>query len=78
VARGSRVEDNVVVPLVLIRQQRGKVVKRNLIQVGSGIGADQQDPFSAIGQIQRDSRGERCFAHPTLACEEQMPCWMVQ
>ena len=46
---------------------------QHFIEVGSGVGADQQHLLSTVGQVQRHRCRQRGFAHSPLAGEKQMP-----
>ena len=44
----------------------------HFIEIGGGIGADQQYAFAGVGQRQRYGSGHRSFADTTLAGKEQV------
>jgi hypothetical protein len=48
---------------------------QDFVQVGGGIGANEQDPFSRIGQRNGCGAGQRGLTHATFASEEQISRW---
>ena len=58
-----------------MRHRGGGVFKlhtQHFIQIGGCIGADQQHALACVGQVNCHGYGQRCFAHPALAGEEQV------